>query len=312
MSLSYDLIGDIHGQAAKLEVLLRKLGYTSTADGWKAPAGRQAVFVGDLIDRGPEQIKVVDTVRRMVESGQARAVMGNHELNAIGWMTPRRDGSSRFLRDHSPNKTSQHAEFLRQVGEGSAQHLDMLNWFKTLPLFLDLGEIRAVHAWWHEPYINHVGARHQGGRPIDEDFLQAAFTKQTPEWAAVEGIAKGLEVKLPEGVSFRDHSDIERFEVRTRWWMGDDVSLRDVAILDEEKRLQLPDEPMKSLSDNYDARRITDVPVFIGHYWMQGTPAIQDHKVACLDWSAAKDGPLVAYRWDGEQHLSNDKFVCSH
>ena len=146
MSLSYDLIGDIHGQAAKLEVLLRKLGYTSTADGWKAPAGRQAVFVGDLIDRGPEQIKVVDTVRRMVESGQARAVMGNHELNAIGWMTPRRDGSSRFLRDHSPNKTSQHAEFLRQVGEGSAQHLDMLNWFKTLPLFLDLGEIRN-EAW---------------------------------------------------------------------------------------------------------------------------------------------------------------------
>ena len=187
----------------------------------------------------------------------------------------------------------------------------MLNWFKTLPRILDLGGIRVVHAWWHEPYINHVGARHQGGRPIDEDFLQAAFTKQTPEWAAVEGIAKGLEVKLPEGVSFRDHSDIERFEVRTRWWMGEDVSLRDVAILDEEKRLQLPDEPMKSLSDNYDARRITDVPVFIGHYWMQGTPAIQDHKVACLDWSAAKDGALVAYRWDGEQHLSKDKFVCS-
>ncbi len=311
MSLAYDLIGDIHGHAAKLENLLKKLGYVSTAEGWKAPAGRQAVFVGDLIDRGPEQVKVVDIVRRMVETGQAHAVMGNHELNAIGYITLRRDGAG-FLRSHSASNMAQHAEFLAQVGEGSAKHIEIVDWFRTLPLFLDLGAIRAVHAWWHAPYIDQVGARHQGGQKIDEDFLHAAFTKQSPEWTAVEGICKGLEVRLPEGVSFHDHSGVERFEVRTRWWMGDDVSLRDVAILDEQQRLQLPEHPMKAISTNYEARPINDIPVFIGHYWMQGTPVVQDHKVACLDWSAAKEGPLVAYRWDGESILSNDKFVCSH
>lgn len=311
MSLSYDLIGDIHGHAAKLEILLKKLGYVSATDGWKAPAGRQAVFVGDLIDRGPEQVKVVDIVRRMVETGQALAVMGNHELNAIGYVTLRRDGAG-FLRSHSDGKKAQHAEFLAQVGEGSAKHLEIVDWFRTLPLFLDLGAIRAVHAWWHAPYIDQVGARHQGGHKINEDFLHAAFTKHSPEWTAVEGICKGLEVRLPEGVSFRDHSGVERFEVRTRWWMGDEVSLKDVAILEEEQRLQLPEHPMKAISASYEARPINDIPVFIGHYWMQGKPFIQDHKVACLDWSAAKDGPLVAYRWDGEQTLSNDKFVCSH
>jgi hypothetical protein len=308
---AYDLIGDIHGHADKLNALLTRLGYARTAQGWKAPAGRQAVFVGDLIDRGPQQIEVVETVRRMVDSGQALALMGNHELNAIGWATPRRDGSGRYLRDHSESKAAQHREFLQQVGEGSARHLEMLEWFKTLPLFLDLGGLRAVHAWWHAPYIEQVGARHRGSQPIDDDFLHAAFTHGSPEWRAVEGIAKGLEVRLPEGVSFRDHSDVERFEVRTRWWMGEDVSLRDAAILDEGQRLQLPNHPMRSLVDRYDAQRITDVPVFIGHYWMQGTPAIMADKVACLDWSAAGNGPLVAYRWDGESNLSNDKFVLS-
>ncbi|MFN8751157.1 MAG: metallophosphoesterase, partial [Betaproteobacteria bacterium] len=55
--MGYDVIGDIHGQAGKLEALLRKLGYVPRACGWVPPHGRQAVFLGDLIDRGPEQVK---------------------------------------------------------------------------------------------------------------------------------------------------------------------------------------------------------------------------------------------------------------
>ena len=50
-------------------------------------------------------------------------------------------------------------------------------------------------------------------------------------------------------------------------------------------------------------------PVFIGHYWMSGKPELQSPKVACVDYSAAKDGPLVAYRWDGEQELDASRFV---
>ena len=49
-------------------------------------------------------------------------------------------------------------------------------------------------------------------------------------------------------------------------------------------------------------------PVFIGHYWMSGKPELQSPKVACVDYSAAKDGPLVAYRWDGEQELDESRF----
>ena len=82
--MEYDIIGDIHGQAGKLDVLLSKLGYTKRGPLRVPPQGRQAVFVGDLIDRGPEQIRVIDTVRRMIDAGYAMSVMGNHEFNAIG------------------------------------------------------------------------------------------------------------------------------------------------------------------------------------------------------------------------------------
>ena len=63
----YDIIGDIHGQAAKLEALLTLMGYRASGTGYKAPAGRQAVFLGDLIDRGPGQLQVLQIVRAMVD-----------------------------------------------------------------------------------------------------------------------------------------------------------------------------------------------------------------------------------------------------
>lgn len=54
----------------------------------------------------------------------------------------------------------------------------------------------------------------------------------------------------------------------------------------------------------------TEPPVFLGHYWFDGTPQRLATNIVCLDYSVAKvGGKLVAYRWDGEQTLSQDKFV---
>ena len=68
--MAYDFIGDIHGQAGKLEALLRKLGYVEKAGGWVPPYLRKAIFLGDLIDRGPEQVKVVKIVRALIDAGR--------------------------------------------------------------------------------------------------------------------------------------------------------------------------------------------------------------------------------------------------
>ena len=80
--MNYDIIGDIHGHAEALKALLEDLGYGLKGSVWGHP-DRQAIFLGDFIDRGPRQVEAVDIVRRMVDAGNAQAVMGNHELNAI-------------------------------------------------------------------------------------------------------------------------------------------------------------------------------------------------------------------------------------
>ena len=84
---AYEVIGDVHGHFDKLAALFDKMGYARQGGSFVPPSGRQAIFVGDLIDRGPEQIKVLHAVRAMVDAGSARVVMGNHEFNAIGYVT---------------------------------------------------------------------------------------------------------------------------------------------------------------------------------------------------------------------------------
>ncbi|TQE90229.1 MAG: hypothetical protein FKY71_20485 [Spiribacter salinus] len=82
----YDIVGDIHGHASRLEQLLERMGYKRDVKSWRHP-DRQAIFVGDFIDRGPEQIETYRLVRAMLDRGAALAVMGNHEFNAVAFKT---------------------------------------------------------------------------------------------------------------------------------------------------------------------------------------------------------------------------------
>ena len=84
--MGYDIVGDVHGQASKLEALLEGMGYRLKAGAFQHPH-RRAIFVGDYIDRGPRQVDTYRIVRAMVESGSALAILGNHEFNAIAWHT---------------------------------------------------------------------------------------------------------------------------------------------------------------------------------------------------------------------------------
>ncbi len=90
-----DIVGDVHGEWLALQNLLRHLGYDGEGN---HPQGRKLVFVGDLCDRGPESPAVLAWFKRAYEAGNALAVLGNHELNAIigdpkdgsGWFFPER------------------------------------------------------------------------------------------------------------------------------------------------------------------------------------------------------------------------------
>ena len=79
-----DLIGDIHGHATELHSLLRSMDYTEINGVYQHPE-RSVIFLGDFIDRGDQQLEVLRVVSSMCINGNARAIMGNHEFNAIGW-----------------------------------------------------------------------------------------------------------------------------------------------------------------------------------------------------------------------------------
>ncbi len=307
--MAYDIIGDIHGQADKLHGLLAHLGYRATGGTYRHPT-RSAIFVGDFIDRGDKQLASLNTVRRMVDAGSALAVMGNHEFNAIAWHTPDPARQDDFCRTRTgalgDKNREQHKAFLREVEHDPKLHNEWIDWFLTLPLWLDLPSIRVVHACWHEEYMAELRPRLTPERQLTRETIVCASRSGSMEFTTVEALTKGLEVPLPQGHTFLDKDGHSRDSVRTRWWDGQATTYRELAMISEDIRQRLP-----TASAPIDARahHESSKPIFFGHYWMTGTPVLQTSRAACVDYSAAKDGPLVAYRWDGESELDLANFV---
>ena len=97
---------------------LTRLGYRDRNGAWRhRDHSRRCVFLGDFIDRGPNNADVLNIVRRMIDAGTAVAVMGNHELNAIHFHTEHPDTGSP-LRLRSEKNVRQHESFLAEFPAG--------------------------------------------------------------------------------------------------------------------------------------------------------------------------------------------------
>ena len=299
MTHRHDLIGDIHGHADALQELLKTLGYSRHKSVYRHP-NRQAIFLGDFIDRGPQIRETLEIVRPMVESGTALSVMGNHELNALAFHTPDPTRPGEHLRPHNEKNSHQHAETMRQVPAGELA--SYLNWFRTLPLWLDLDGLRVVHACWDGRLADACAKE-----TVTDDFLVEACSPGGRLFDPVEKLLKGKEAVLPEGVVITDKDGHQRPATRVRWF--DDPqgrTFRTYSIEDIDCDLPLPEAVVEEASPYPTGEK----PAFVGHYWLRGErPRLLAPNVACVDWSVAKGGFLSAYRWDGEQTLDDGRFV---
>ncbi|SDH68210.1 metallophosphoesterase [Roseospirillum parvum] len=301
----YDLIGDIHGRADELEALLVRLGYRRQGAAYRHTS-RQAIFVGDFVDRGPHQRRVLDLVRPMIDGGAALAVMGNHEFNAIAYHTA--DGAGGHLRPRNERNTHQHRAFLDEFADRPAVWAEAVAWFRTLPLWLDLPGLRVIHACWDAAAIRRLAEGPGAEVRLDDALLHAATRRGTWQYRAVETLLKGKEIDLPEGAGYADNDGIRRHQMRVRWW-GQGRTYRDLYLGPESAAPHIPDDPIDG--DHLVTYGRHEKPLFVGHYWMQGTPEPLAPNIACLDYSVAKPGgKLVAYRWDGEAVLRPDGFVA--
>ena len=310
----YDLIGDVHGCARTLERLLQQMGYSKQRGVYRHPR-RQAIFLGDIVDRGPRIREALHLVRDMVETRSALMILGNHEFNAITYTTPSGPGSTEYLRPHTPGNARQIAETLTQFEDHLQEWLAFVRWFVELPLFLEIEHpltrrvFRAVHACWDHTLIARH-RQHYGDGHIDWPFVIKSARKGSLEAITKQRLTGGVDLPLPEGEVMVSSDGYQRQVFRTKFW-GRTAETYGQLLFQPDP---LPDYIARaSISPEHRAQMVhydlSEPPLFIGHYWLKGTPHPLAPNLACLDYSAVKYGRLVAYRMDGEAQLQPDKFV---
>ncbi|MBM4377031.1 MAG: metallophosphoesterase [Deltaproteobacteria bacterium] len=326
-----DVVGDVHGELDALLALLRRLGVDPDA----RTAERPVVFVGDLIDRGPDSVGVVELVAHLVEAGLAHAVVGNHELNLLAG--DRKEGNGWF-----EGRTDDHAQFdgERRVFPSrvatSSERERIRAFLSELPLALERDDLRVVHASWDPDAAAKLPLEGDVARLADEwhraidaeleaSGLRARASEERREFAGlrdqhceptrhlaavaavdcarqranpVKLITSGAEVEVAQGKHFFVGGKW-RFVTRDAWW-----------------------------------RRPVDRPTVVGHYWRRRAAAIagkldlwgeyEPHAwagdVFCVDYSVGRrflerfrgrrrdfDGGLAALRFPERALVFDDR-----
>ena len=315
-----DIVGDIHGEIDALRALLLKLGYGQAGT---HPQGRRLVFIGDLCDRGPDSPAVIQTVMAMVKNGNARAILGNHELNLL--RDDAKDGSGWYFEKRAETDKRHYADFARLE---EAARKGVQDFLAGLPIALERPDLRVVHAAWTAEEIGKVRSVPLGG--VAEHF------RRWHEESDASMEASGL----------RERYQRECEEYKERLEAKDDFDrfLDDTAEYDVASQMG---NPFKVLTSGVEKKagkqffssnkwRFTErvpwwdeyqekTPVVIGHYWRtsqridrnsigKGGPDLFDgveshawhgkHKnVFCVDFSVGK-------RWEErrDQHQGESKF----
>ncbi|MCW2907407.1 MAG: metallophosphoesterase [Actinomycetia bacterium] len=183
----FDVIGDVHGCRTELEALLAKLGYRVIRDApgravdAVPPEGRTAVFLGDLVDRGPDSAGVLRLVMGMVAAGHALAVPGNHENKLTRALSGRNVQISHGLAETLSQLAAEDEAFRKDVAafcHGLVSHL-----------VLDAGHLVVAHAGLKEAYQGRASGR------VRSFALYGDTTGETDEF--------GLPVRYPWANDYR-------------------------------------------------------------------------------------------------------------
>ena len=298
-----DVIGDIHGYADKLVGLLQQLGYVHNGQHFVPPAGHRALFIGDLIDRGSQQLATLEIVFAMLDANVADAVMGNHEYNALAFATPDPDDSSQYLRSHNEIHIRQHKAFLAEIPFGSDAHQYWLQRLYEIPLWLETDYACFVHACWDVDSMAILQPLLTENNCLTPHGLIATSREDSAAFDALERVLKGVETPLPNGLVMVDKEGTERTRVRVRWWL-DALNTRSIHEVARAPLSALAQIPKDALAENIDFALKTNKPVFVGHYWLTGEPEPLSPQVVCTDYSAAVDsGYLTCYQLNSKQPL---------
>jgi Calcineurin-like phosphoesterase len=281
------VIGDIHGELEALERLLARLGH-----GPGQHPTRKLVFVGDLVDRGPDSVAVVERVAELVGRGQAVAALGNHELNVL--LGDHKEGNGWFFGfpDHAQLKGGGILPFAsRQASDSERRSIHAF--LASLPLVLERADLRVVHAHWHPEAFAQL--------PAEGD---AAALSQAAEDATLADLeARGVREKAEK--EREEFARLKRRDLEPTYHLGN--------VAEEDSALQARN-PVKLLTSGREIpvapgkhffaggkwrfvqrdawwRGPVDKPTVVGHYWRRRGAPIFDKVDA---WAA-----MEPFAWSG-------------
>lgn len=292
-----DFFGDVHAQGDRLEKLVRIMGYEGP--NYTHPDGRKAYFVGDLNDRGSQHAKTFDIVRRM----GAKIFLGNHEFNSICYSM---EGVREHIRPHTAPNEADQADFFREFPYGSEAYREVIDWFKTFPVYENSKDFKVVHACWHQNSIDICTPFLRKDKSL-KAMAYKAYDQEKPVkfMRALEILIKGADWKLPRGVQYEDGQGHPRKNARLLWGKTADTPIEDLLHHGRQVLPFLSNEDKKAvfkLRNKFN--NASKVPVFYGHYHLWQKPDIISPNSVCLNF---KDR-LVAYRWnEGDKGESSDR-----
>ena len=300
----YDIIGDVHGHAMLLKKLLKTLGYVKSDGTWRH-AERKVVFIGDFINRGPEIRETVQIVRQMTEAGSALTILGNHEYSAILYHI--KDSAGMYLSRHIAGNRNQIQSTLTAFAGFIPEWKDHLKWLRTLPFYIDLGQIRVIHAYWNDSDINYLKSFIPKGK-LKKDFLRTIHEKQHPTASIIYRILKGLEFRCPQDLILKCSKGMSRKVFRMNWWESpQNKTFRELSF---GNKFILPEYTVpKEIAPSFEPYSSDKPPVFVGHYCLSEGAVIVQSNICCIDSCVVGSETLSAYRWSGEQQLTRENIV---
>jgi len=263
-----DVVGDVHGELEALHNLLGHMGYGA---GGTHPDGRFLVFVGDLVDRGPDSPGVVRLVQGLIQAGNAMCLLGNHELNLL--LEKKRDGNEWFYGCTQELRGT--GKVIPQVLADHPVREELRLFLKTLPLAAERSDLRVAHACWHGSSIESLASERRSLVDLFKETMEAitasclAAGHQSGSVAAglarqndnpVSVLTSGLERETAE--PFRAGGKMRQVE-RVPWW------------------------------EDYQE----DVPVVFGHFW----------RAMHAEHRAVKRGPYLFHDTDFQAALGPKK-----
>ncbi|WP_170272582.1 metallophosphoesterase [Litorivicinus lipolyticus] len=296
-----DLIGDVHGCGQSLGRLLRKLGY-EYRDGAYRHSERHAVFIGDLMDRGPRVRLACQIARAMVEAGNATWILGNHEIDVMGLVLG--DGIEPYL-DHTKRRLGKAAATFNSIP--GPELLSLCQWLQDCPLWLEQADFRAVHACWDDHAVARIRTVAPDGIIARQHFGQLYRSGELQR--AVSRLVRGPSLPLPNGQSMVSRDGTARKSFRVAFWLDEPDTLGDLVFQPDPLPPGVAEQPLNgTIRAGLPSYASNQPHLFFGHYWRRGRPAPLAENVMCLDYSAVLREKLVAYRHRPGQALIADQF----